>query len=215
MLSNFQHNGRPLVQTFLLGQKEFRVLLRSPSFVQLRQRVIAAYHLKPLDAEETQAYIEHRLRLVGWNQDPVFAQEAFPLIHRITEGVPRKINMLCDRILLFGCLEEKHLINVDVLKAVTDDLGQEDLLMTADDQSAPASKEDARMLPLRSDLGNANEEGRIAVLETSLESLGSMVKRELSMLRKALLDTQKRRLKADPVLIETRLQKVQTGAENE
>ena len=215
MLSNFQHDGRPLVQSFLLGQKEFRVLLRSPSFVQLRQRVIAAYHLKPLDTEETQAYIEHRLRLVEWNQDPVFAQEAFPLIHRITQGVPRKINMLCDRILLFACLEDKHLINVEVLKAVTDDLAQEDLLMGADDQPAREVTGDARALPLRSDLGNANEEGRIAVLETSLETLGSMVKRELSMLRKVILDTQKSRLKTDPVPIETRLQKVQAGAEKE
>lgn len=203
------------MQSFLLGQKEFRVLLRSQSFVQLRQRVIAAYHLKPLDTEETQAYIEHRLRLVGWNQDPVFAQEAFPLIHRITQGVPRKINMLCDRILLFGCLEEKHLINVEVLTAVTDDLGQEDLLMTTDDQSAREVKEDARVLPLRSDLGNASEEGRIAVLETSLETLGSMVKRELSMLRNVILDTQKSRLKTDPVPMETRLPKFQAGAEKE
>ncbi|MGH8510207.1 MAG: XrtA/PEP-CTERM system-associated ATPase [Gammaproteobacteria bacterium] len=215
MLSNFQHNGRPLVQSFLLGQKEFRVLLRSPRFVQVRQRVIAAYHLIPLDTEETRAYIEHRLRLVGWNQDPVFAQEAFPLIHRITQGVPRKINMLCDRILLFGCLEEKHLVNAEVLTAVTDDLSQEDLLMGADDQSAREVTGDARVLALRSDLGNANEEGRIAVLETSLQTLGSMVKRELSMLRKAILDTQTSRLKTDPVPMETRLQKVQTRAEKE
>ncbi|MGH8533298.1 MAG: XrtA/PEP-CTERM system-associated ATPase, partial [Gammaproteobacteria bacterium] len=215
MLSNFQHNGRPLVQSFLLGQKEFRVLLRSPSFVQLRQRVIAAYHLKPLDTEETQAYIEHRLRLVGWNQDPVFAQEVFPLIHRISQGVPRKINMLCDRLLLFGCLEETHLINAEALKSVTDDLSQEDLLVTGDDQSAREVTGDARMLPLRSGLGNANEEGRIAVLETSLETLGSMVKRELSMLRKAIVDTQKSRLTTDPIPMETRLQKVQTGAEKE
>ncbi|MGH8509446.1 MAG: XrtA/PEP-CTERM system-associated ATPase [Gammaproteobacteria bacterium] len=214
MLSNFQYNGRPLVQSFLLGQKEFRVLLRSPSFVQFRQRVIAAYHLKPLDVEETQAYIEHRLRLVGWNQDPAFAQEAFPLIHRITQGVPRKINMLCDRILLFGCLEEKHVVNAEVLTAVTDDLRQEDL-MGADDQSARDATGDARVSPLRPNLGDANEEGRIAVLETSLETLGSMVKRELSMLRKAILDNQSSRLKTDSIPVETRLPKAQKGAEKE
>ncbi|MGH8554920.1 MAG: hypothetical protein ACREUD_05035, partial [Gammaproteobacteria bacterium] len=112
-------------------------------------------------------------------------------------------------------LEEKHLVNAEVLTAVTDDLSQEDLLMGADDQSAREVTGDARVLALRSDLGNANEEGRIAVLETSLQTLGSMVKRELSMLRKAILDTQTSRLKTDPVPMETRLQKVQTRAEKE
>ena len=71
MLSNFQYQGRPLVQVFLLGQEEFRATLLSEGFEQLRQRIIATYHLNPLDAEETRTYIEHRLRLVGWNAESV------------------------------------------------------------------------------------------------------------------------------------------------
>ena len=81
MLSNFQTGGRSLLQIFLLGQKEFRDIMRSPEFEQLRQRVIAAYHLRPLDPTETRSYIEHRLRFVGWNQDPTFADEVFDDIH--------------------------------------------------------------------------------------------------------------------------------------
>jgi general secretion pathway protein A len=70
MLSNFQTDDKSLLQTFLLGQPEFRATLHSPGMQQLRQRVIASYHLGPMDAGETRAYIEHRLHTVGWNGDP-------------------------------------------------------------------------------------------------------------------------------------------------
>ena len=70
MLSNFQTDDKSLLQTFLLGQPEFRTTLHSASMLQLRQRVIASYHLGPMDGPETQAYIEHRLKTVGWNGRP-------------------------------------------------------------------------------------------------------------------------------------------------
>lgn len=187
MLSNFQLHGRPLVQSFLLGQKEFRNILRSPEFVQLRQRVIAAYHLRPLDVEETRAYIEHRLKVVGWEQDPAIASEVFPIVHRVTQGVPRKINILCDRLMLFGSLEERHVLDVEALKAVTEDLRREDLFSAVDEPESPTSV--ATAIPR--DDRRAPADGRLDALETSLESLGNMVRRELVMLRKALLDAQK------------------------
>ncbi len=71
MLSNFQTDERSLLQTFLLGQPEFRATLHSPGMQQLRQRVIASYHLGPMDAAETRAYVEHRLATVGWQGDAV------------------------------------------------------------------------------------------------------------------------------------------------
>ena len=86
MLSNFQYQGRPLVQVFLLGQEEFRATLLSPGFEQLRQRIIATYHLNPLEAAETRTYIEHRLRLVGWRADPTFSDGAFERIYAFTQG---------------------------------------------------------------------------------------------------------------------------------
>ena len=100
MLSNFQVGGQGLVQSFLVGQPELRLMLRSSSMEQLRQRVIASCHLGPLSAAETRSYVEHRLRHVGWQEFPSFHEEAFAKIHGFTGGIPRRINLLCTRALL-------------------------------------------------------------------------------------------------------------------
>jgi putative secretion ATPase (PEP-CTERM system associated) len=121
MLSNFQNNERSLIQTFLLGQPEFRNILQSPDMLQLRQRVVASYHLGPLDHLETQGYIEHRLRTVGWQGVPSFDAAAFEVLHRFTGGIPRRINTTCDRLLLFGFLEEKtHFGEAEVNEVIAD-----------------------------------------------------------------------------------------------
>lgn len=108
MLSNFQVSETPLLQSFLLGQEEFRTTLQSPGMEQLRQRIIASCHLNPLDEQETRDYIEHRLRIVGWQGNPHFTEQAYAAVHRWTQGIPRRINILCDRLLLYGFLEELH-----------------------------------------------------------------------------------------------------------
>jgi putative secretion ATPase (PEP-CTERM system associated) len=108
MLSNFQHEEKPLLQSFLLGQPEFRKTLQSPALEQLSQRIIASSHLGPMDGTETEAYIKHRLKKVGWTGDPSFDEEAFAGIYQHTGGVPRKINVLCDRLMVMGRLDEKH-----------------------------------------------------------------------------------------------------------
>ena len=102
MLSNFQLETHALLQSFLVGQPEFRRTMQSPHMLQLRQRVIAACHIGPLDAEETRGYIEHRLKHVGWKDKPQFQPEVFPAVHQATGGIPRRINALCDRLLLSG-----------------------------------------------------------------------------------------------------------------
>lgn len=117
MLSNFQLGSRALLQSFLIGQPELRLTLRSPMLTQFRERVIASCHLGPLTQEETGQYIEHRLRRVGWNNDPEFGPGAFEAVYRWTKGVPRKINLLCNRVLLAAFLAQSHAItaeNVDV-----------------------------------------------------------------------------------------------------
>jgi putative secretion ATPase (PEP-CTERM system associated) len=108
MLSNFVSDEKPLLQSFMLGQPEFRKTLQSPALEQLRQRVIASCHLGPMDPADTEAYILHRLNTVGWKNDPVISKDAFEAIHQYTGGIPRKINVLCDRLLLMGCMDEKH-----------------------------------------------------------------------------------------------------------
>ena len=125
MLSNFQMDGKPLVQVFLLGQEEFRATLLSEGFEQLRQRVIATYHLSPLEEDETRTYIEHRLTRAGWQHKPEFAEDAFPAIYAFSDGVPRRINNLCDRLLLFSFLEEVEAIDASVVDSVSKEIGTE------------------------------------------------------------------------------------------
>ena len=125
MLSNLQVGDHALLQTFLLGQYQFRQMLDHPDLEQLNQRVIANYHLSSLAADECKNYVESRLRHVGWDNDPVITDGVYEIIHRYTEGVPRRINMLCDRVMLFSCLEERHEIDEAVLKEVTDELQSE------------------------------------------------------------------------------------------
>lgn len=125
MLSNFQTDDKSLLQTFLLGQPEFRTTLHSASMLQLRQRVIASYHLGPMDAAESQAYIEHRLHTVGWNGDPSFSPDAHAAIFGYTGGIPRKTNTLMDRLLLMGYLEELHAFTEEHVNEVIRDIDEE------------------------------------------------------------------------------------------
>jgi general secretion pathway protein A len=125
MLSNFQNNDRSLIQTFLLGQPEFRGILQGADMQQLRQRVIASYHLGPLGADETRGYIEHRLSRVGWKGNPSFTEEAFEAIHRFTGGIPRRINTFSDRLMLFGYLEEINHFDEPQVSTVVEDLRNE------------------------------------------------------------------------------------------
>src|SRR6476469_1696118 len=108
MLSNYQLGEQALLQSFLIGQPELRAMMQGPQMQQLRQRVIASYHLGPMDKTETQAYVEHRLAHVGWKGDPTFEPAAFDLIYQLSGGIPRRINTLCNRLLLSGYLGEKH-----------------------------------------------------------------------------------------------------------
>lgn len=105
MLSNFQHEDKPLLQSFLIGQPEFRRVLNSEEMQQLRQRVIANYHLGPMDPKDTRSYVEYRLTRAGWQRDPGFAEDVWPVIYRYSGGIPRKVNTFCDRMLLFGFLD--------------------------------------------------------------------------------------------------------------
>ena len=125
MLSNFQANDVSPIQFCLLGQPQFRSILESEDLTQLRQRVIVSYHLGPLSREETKEYIEHRLKLVSWSNDPKISQDAYARIHSYTGGVPRRINVMCDRLLLCGMLEDLHEIALSTVEAVAAEMAQE------------------------------------------------------------------------------------------
>ena len=125
MLSNFQQSGKPLLQSFLLGQEELQPILRAPNMEQFRQRIVASCHLAPLMEEETKRYIEYRMEHAGWSGNALFSDEAFSRIHKFTRGVPRKINTLMDRILLFGFLEELEVLDEEAVSTVIDEVKEE------------------------------------------------------------------------------------------
>jgi len=115
MLSNFQFGNQALMQSFLVGQPEFREILQRPEMEQFRQRVAATCHIGPLDVEETQRYIEHRLKCAGSTGKPSFDADTFDAIFKASNGIPRRINSICDRLLLLGFLAGKtHLAKADV-----------------------------------------------------------------------------------------------------
>jgi len=125
MLSNFQLGNQGLLQSFLVGQPELRTIMQGPQMQQLRQRVMASYHLGPMDKAETQAYIEHRLRHVGWRDDPTFENGAFEAIFAFSAGIPRQINTLCNRLLLAAYLSEKHTIDAEHVEAIVAEIALE------------------------------------------------------------------------------------------
>jgi len=208
MLSNFQVDGRALLQSFLLGQREFRTTMRSDGFEQLRQRVIAAYHLKPLRLDETRGYVEHRLLTAGWQGDPKITDETFEGIFHFTEGVPRRINTLCDRLLLFGCLEELHTIDASALRAVAQDIAEEQggadeveadyiapdpSLVLSPNKSLTPQVQQPQIVDARpsADEQIRQQEERLKSMENSMVALASVMKEELTMLRKVMSDTKK------------------------
>jgi general secretion pathway protein A len=125
MLSNFQADGKPLLQSFLLGQEELQPILRAPNMEQFRQRIVASCHLAPLSDVECQAYIEYRIQQAGRDGSALFTAGAYERIFQFTYGVPRKINTLMDRILLYGFLEELLTLDEEAVENVIAEISEE------------------------------------------------------------------------------------------
>jgi general secretion pathway protein A len=114
LLTNLETNQCKLLQIILIGQPELRAMLARPELEQLAQRVIARYHLGSLSAAETGSYVAHRLAVAGATASAPFSARLMPLVHRLTQGVPRRINLLCDRALLGAYVENSR----DVTRAI-------------------------------------------------------------------------------------------------
>lgn len=125
MLSNFQFQTQALLQTFLVGQPEFRRVMQSSQMQQLRQRVIAACHIGPMDCDETRAYISHRLKCAGYSGPELFDDAAYEGVFKASGGVPRRINTLCDRILLSGFLSDTHCFSLEDVEVVAREIYEE------------------------------------------------------------------------------------------
>ena len=186
MLSNFQLGDQALLQSFLVGQPELRSMMQGEQMQQLRQRVIASYHLGPLDKEETRGYIEHRLKHVDWKDDPHFDPACFDLIHTLTGGIPRRINTLCNRLLLAAFLAERHVLETADVQAIAheirDELGPDAALSTmsiVDGDTPPSSPLMARLEAGRLHSHFDNVEARIDRLEKTVAAAVDLLHRLL------------------------------------
>jgi len=125
ILSNLEDNGRAVMQVFLVGQAELRTTILSKEFEHLRQRIIASYHLDALTESETKDYIKYRLESVGWDNNPRISKEVYTELHRWSGGIPRRINLICDRLLVFAYLEEKSKLTKRDIIIVMNDMNKE------------------------------------------------------------------------------------------
>ena len=148
MLSNFQLGNHPLLQTLLLGQPEFRATLQGhEALEQLRQRVIAAHHLEPMERGEIEPYILHRLERVGWSGNPQFDQRVFAELYEASGGIPRRVNQIANRLLLLGAVEERTRIDGGMLKAVLDEMNAEKAFPEAAPKPMPKAEPAVQQLP--------------------------------------------------------------------
>ncbi|MFN2308942.1 MAG: ExeA family protein [Gammaproteobacteria bacterium] len=117
MLSNVNADKDQVLQVILVGQQQLRDTLRRPELVQFAQRIAVDYHLTPLTAADTQAYIQHRVSVAGG--DPgLFTEAACAAVHQHSNGVPRLVNLLCDIALVYGYAEKRDQIDVDLIEDV-------------------------------------------------------------------------------------------------
>lgn len=125
LLSNLEIKGKSLMQIFLVGQQELTSTLLSSEFEQLRQRIIASYHLTALSEADIKRYVEHRLHKAGWQNDPLIHDDIYKEIYRWSTGIPRKINLMCDRLFLYGYTTEQHELELKDIQQVIADIDKE------------------------------------------------------------------------------------------
>lgn len=123
LLSGLETNKDKLVSIILSGQPELAQVVDSPRFEQLAQRVRLRFHLGALSFAETQDYIRHRLKVAGVVDREIFTEDAFPVIYEYTGGIPRLINSMCDMALLTAYVDDRQVVDEDVIRASVDELG--------------------------------------------------------------------------------------------
>lgn len=180
MLSNFQLDNKPLIQSFLLGQEELKDIIQAPDMEQFRQRIIASAHLKPLSVEEVKEYVDHRLVQAGCTKEQVFDTNVYQVIHEKTWGVPRKINIFVDRILLFGFLEELDIITVDAVNQVAEEMEVE-LTGSLTGKNLPSTEPNKQSETTVAT--NTNVEHMLSTLKELDDFLDSTIKQKVKMAR--------------------------------
>jgi len=195
MLSNYHDDEGALLQSFLLGQVQLKHKLQSAGMEQFRQRIIAGYHLQPLERDETEQYISYRLTQAGWQDDPLIGKDAYDRIHVATAGVPRRVNRLCERLMLFGALEQLHELeskHVDsVATEISSELGispEEELEMIPE---LPDTRPTVLHQPVTKGIADATVyelTNRVNQLEAEIRDLKRSMARSRNLLKAALFD---------------------------
>lgn len=199
MLSNFQFGNHALLQSFLVGQPEFRQILQSPHLMQFRQRVIAACHIGPLDVAETRSYIQHRLTCSGAKDSPEISQEAFEAIFKASAGIPRRINSVCDRLLLFGYLSNQKSFGAPEVEEVAKEIQEETMGGSSSFVSGPVGIS-TNIAPVGFNVGDASNNPseflatlnvqqfgeRLARLEQGMQQLEKINSATLTLLQNVL-----------------------------
>jgi general secretion pathway protein A len=139
LLTNLETHERKLLQIVLIGQPELRVLVAGPGMEQLAQRVIARYHLGPLSAADTARYVQHRLSVAGLAGPVPFDAPALRRVHERSRGVPRRINLLCDRALLGAYATERRQVDVAIVERAAAEVDGEPVAATHGLWGAPGS----------------------------------------------------------------------------
>jgi len=127
LLTNLEWDSHPLLQVFLIGQPQLYELLGSNSLEQLRQRITVATAILPLAFEELENYVQHRLALANWRHDPAISKDVYPLLFASSEGIPRRINLICSRLFLYAFASDKHQISLEDMHTALEELGTEQL----------------------------------------------------------------------------------------
>jgi general secretion pathway protein A len=228
MLSNFQFGNQALLQSFLIGQPEFREILQQPEMEQFRQRVAATCHIGPLDPEETEQYIRHRLKCAGASDKPVFDEGVFEAIHRASGGIPRRINSVCDRLMLLGFLAGKTEFTPADIDEVVREIAQENEVPLRSVRAAPPAPASAAAadgagaaLAVDVDLGQLLEPAEAEAMSKQIDALAAdqrsdqLQRLERSLLRlerinlqtlsalKKLVNASKRQAAAEPAVAAT------------
>jgi general secretion pathway protein A len=138
LLSNLETEKSKLLQILLAGQPNLRDTIASPQLEQFRQRIAVSYHLTPLEADDTVAYINYRLEHAALGRAPRFPADAAAVVHERSGGVPRMINVICDAALVFGYAEERHHIDRPLVEEVVRELEATGVLPRTVDAPAPA-----------------------------------------------------------------------------
>jgi general secretion pathway protein A len=185
MLSNYEWEGKIIFQTFLIGQEELGKRIFAQDMEQVRQRIVATYQLKAMSFDETRDYILYRLDKAGWQGNPQFSDEAFTSVYEYSKGIPRRINTICDRLLLYGFLEELTILDVNaaskIIAEIKDDYQavRPPKISEGHEQTESVSSERVHY--------DGDLDQKVDDLERKLLELTSKVQKEQALLRKAIL----------------------------